>query len=161
LIATELEAFWQTGIARGPADTHLTGRHPWYAVHGTRDGGAVAVGAVEPAFHATLCRSIGHPELAARQHAEGAERADAWAAFRECFAARTRDEAMAALGDAETCASPVLSVAEVAASPLMERAVRPAPAPADATVRSPIRLPLPAPVAERRGPEVLARFGFT
>ena len=81
LMATELEAFWGSGMARGPGDTHLTGRHPWYAVHGTRDGGTVALGAVEPAFHATLCRAVDHPELATSQHAEGETRAEAWTAF--------------------------------------------------------------------------------
>ena len=158
LMATELEAFWTSGRSRGPGDTHLTGRHPWYAVHGTRDGGAVALGAVEPAFHAELCGAIGRPELAAHQHEESAE---SWAAFREFFRSRTRDEAMAALADADTCASPVLSTREVAESPLIERGTRAGREPGERIVRSPIRLPIPELPEERHGIPLLTRFGFT
>jgi alpha-methylacyl-CoA racemase len=161
LMATELEAFWTSGVARSRGDTHLTGRHPWYAVHATKDGGGVALGAVEPAFFAALCRSIGHPELEQHQHADGDARADAWTKFHRFFALRTRDEAMAALADGDACASPVLSVAEVAASPLAERAARESPSGREKLVRSPIRLPLPDLGAERHGSSVLARFGFT
>ena len=149
LMATELESFWSSGAARGPGDSHLTGRHPWYAVHETADGGAVAVGAVEPAFHAALCGAIGHPELAERQLAEGEEREQAWDAFRRFFAGRTRDQAMAALGDAEACASPVLSTREVAESVLMARATREGSERGEKLVRSPVRLPLPALPEER------------
>jgi alpha-methylacyl-CoA racemase len=158
LMATELEALWTTGVSRTSGDTHLTGRYPWYAVHETRDGGAVAVGAVEPPFHAALCRAVGHPELATRQYGEEPE---AWDAFRGFFAGRTRDEAMAALGAADTCASPVLSTREVAESALMERATRPISTAGEKVVRSPVRHPLPELAEERRGPGVLARFGFT
>jgi alpha-methylacyl-CoA racemase len=158
LMATELEALWTTGVSRTSGDTHLTGRYPWYAVHETRDGGAVAVGAVEPPFHAALCRAVGHPELATRQYGEEPE---AWDVFRGFFAGRTRDEAMAALGAADTCASPVLSTREVAESALMERATRPISTAGEKVVRSPVRHPLPELAEERRGPGVLARFGFT
>ena len=169
LMATELEAYGHSGISRGPGATHLTGRYPWYAIHPTRDGGAIALGAVEPAFHARLCEAIGHPELANRQFAEGEEARQAWAAFREFFASHTRDEAMAILGPRDACASPVLSVAEVAASPLLERAKwRPAePAERSAAgslVRTPVRSAMPAAGAlatERHGADVLERFGFT
>jgi len=159
LMATELEAFWSSGTARGPGDVHLTGRYPWYAVHATKDGGAIAVGAVEPAFHRALCVAIGHPELAERQYAEGAELAQAWAAFRAAFASRTRDEAMALFAGIEACASPVLSTAEVAGSALVARGARSGAG--EKRVRSPVRLPLPALAPERRDAELLARFGFT
>ena len=65
LMATELENFWRTGSVRGPGESHLTGRYPWYGVHPTSEGGAVAVGAVEPGFFKALCHAVGHPELAA------------------------------------------------------------------------------------------------
>jgi crotonobetainyl-CoA:carnitine CoA-transferase CaiB-like acyl-CoA transferase len=159
LMATELENFWASGVARTAGDTHLTGRYPWYGMHHTREGGAVALGAVEPAFYATLCRSIGHAELEPHQHPDGDEREDAWTAFREFFARRTRAEAMAALADGDACASPVLSIAEVASSELMERATRQSSAGGE-VVRSPIRLPGPELREERHGSSVLSRFGF-
>jgi alpha-methylacyl-CoA racemase len=161
LMATELENFWRSGAARGRGESHLTGRHPWYAVHETSDGGAVAVGAVEPVFFGALCGAIGRPELAERQLAEGEEREQAWAAFRGFFATRTRDQAMAALGAAEACASPVLSTQEVAQSALMERALRAGGERGEKLMRSPVRLPLPELPAERHGAQLLARFGFT
>lgn len=155
LMATEIEALRATGESRGAGATHLTGRHPWYAVHTTRDGGAVALGAVEPAFHASLCRAVGHPELASQQYADGPERDAAWDAFRGYFATRTRDEAMAGLDGVDACASPVLSTREVAESSLMARATR------DGTlVRSPVRLPLAELGDERQGAALLERFGF-
>jgi alpha-methylacyl-CoA racemase len=161
LMATELEALWASGAARTAGDTHLTGRHPWYAVHSTRDGGAVALGAVEPASYARLCRSIGHPELERHQHADGEPRAEAWTVFREFFARRTRDEAMTELAHGDACASPVLSIAEVSGSALMERATRDSPSGGEKLVRSPIRLPVPELREERHGAHVLARFGFS
>jgi alpha-methylacyl-CoA racemase len=157
LMASELENLWRTGAARGPGESHLTGRYPWYGVHATSDGGAVAVGAVEPGFHAALCRGLGHPELAASQLAEGEELERARTVFRRFFAARTRDEAIAALGGADACASPVLSTHEVAESALMQRAAREG---REKLVRSPVRLPLPALSEEKRGAQVLERFGF-
>jgi alpha-methylacyl-CoA racemase len=161
LMATELEHFWQTGVARGAGATHLTGRHPWYAVHATADGGAVAVGAVEPEFHRALCTRLGHPELAVRQHAGGDELERARATIGEAFATRTRDEALALFEGVDACVSPVLATAEVADSALMQRATREPRASETPLVRSPIRLPLAPLASERRDAEVLARFGFT
>lgn len=160
LMASELEHFWQTGHSRGVGDTHLSGRYPWYGVHPTRDGGALAVGAVEPAFHAALCRGIGHPELAQRQLAEGGELEAARAAFAEAFASRTRDEALALFGSEDACVSPVLSTAEVARSPVMERALRSDAATGQPIVRAPVRLPPATLAPELSGARVLERFGF-
>lgn len=158
LIATELEHYWRSGESRGPGDTHLTGRYPWYAVHETKGGEHVAVGAVEPHFHAALVERLGHPELAAEQFAEGPARAQA--RLGAAFAERTRDEILALLGGADACVSPVRSVAEVVASPLALRAVRVAGAKQERLVRSPIRLG-DAPLAPERGTaRVLADCGF-
>jgi hypothetical protein len=43
----------------------------------------------------------------------------------------------------------------------MERATRPISTAGEKVVRSPVRHPLPELAEERRGPGVLARFGFT
>ncbi len=161
LMATELESFWSSGSARGPGESHLTGRYPWYAIHETADGGAVALGAVEPGFHRALCNAIGHPELDDRQYVAGAELDQAWTAFGEAFATRTRDAAMALFDGVEACGSPVLSTAEVARSALLQRSARTGSGPDDRLVRSPVRLPLADFSPERRDSEVLARFAFT
>ncbi len=161
LMETELESFWRTGVSRGPGDTHLTGRFPWYAVHETADGGGVAVGAVEPGFHSALCNALGHPELAERQYAEGAELERTRIAIGEAFATRARDEAMALFAGVDACASPVLSTEEVAGSALMRRVTREGSAQTERLVRSPVRLPLAPLMPERRDADVLARFAFT
>jgi crotonobetainyl-CoA:carnitine CoA-transferase CaiB-like acyl-CoA transferase len=116
---------------------------------------------VEPPFHAALCRALGHPELAERQLAEGAERERAWTAFRAFFEGRSRDEALALLGGADACASPVRSTREVVDSALMERATRAGRAREEKLVRSPVRLPLPPLAEELRGAQLLARFAFS
>jgi alpha-methylacyl-CoA racemase len=161
LMASELEVHRRGGEPRGAGGTHLTGRHPWYAVHRTRDGGHVAVGAVEPEFYRALCRALGHPELETRQFAEGAELEQAWAAFASAFASRTRDEAIALCDGVDACVSPVRSTAEAAGAPELARTTRAGSAHGETLVRTPVRLP-PAPLAaERRDAELLARFGFT
>ena len=161
LMATEFEHLWQTGEPRGSRDTHLTGRFPWYGVHRTRDGGAVAVGAVEPAFHSALCQKIGHPELAARQFPDGAELEATRETVAEAFASRTRDQAVALFEGEDACVSPVLSTAEVAASPLMQRALREGSEAGERLVRSPVRLPPDELARECGEAEVLARFGLS
>ena len=161
LMASELEHFWSSGKARGPGDTHLTGRHPWYGVHPTAAGGAVAVGAVEPAFHAAWCRGLGRPDLAAQQHAGGKPLEAAWEAFRSTLAGRTRDETVALFDGEDACVSPVLDTAEVAASPLLERARRPGLRAGEELVRSPVRTAPASLPEERTGSAVLQRFDFS
>jgi alpha-methylacyl-CoA racemase len=160
LMASELEYYWRSGESRGPADTHLTGRYPWYAVHSDADGGTVAVGAVEPHFHAALMERLGHPELVARQFGEGAARESAHAAVSAAFGARKRAEIEREFGGADACVSPVASIAEVAASPLAERAVRTGAA-GERLVRTPVRLRSAEPGPERRTSDVLAGAGFS
>jgi len=158
LVAGELDRFWRTGESRGARATHLTGRYPWYDVHRTADGGAVAVGAVEPQFHAALCERLGHPELARMQFE--ADDAKTRSLFVDAFAARSRDAHAAVFGDTDACVSPVLTIAEVAESPLMPRALR-TTTEGERLVRSPVRLP-PSPLRrERVGGAVLAKHGFT
>jgi alpha-methylacyl-CoA racemase len=159
LMASELEYYWRSGESRGPADTHLTGRYPWYAVHRDADGGAVAVGAVEPHFHAALVQKLGHPELAARQFGEGAEREAAHAKVSAAFRARKRAQIERELGGADACVSPVASIAEVSASPLAERGVR-AGASGEKLVRTPVRLPSADFAPERATARVLADAGL-
>ena len=160
LMATELEHLWRSGESRGPSGTHLTGRHPWYNVHRAADGGAIAVGAVEPQFHAAWCRGLGRPDLADSQHAQGEALEAAWQATRSALAKRTRNEIVERFGGEEACVTPVLDTAEVEASPLMERVRRPGTRGNESLVRSPVRTRPAELGAERRGAEVLERFGF-
>jgi alpha-methylacyl-CoA racemase len=159
LLASEFEHYWRTGESRGAGDTHLTGRYPWYAVHRDADGGAVAVGAVESHFHSALVTRLGHPQLAAHQYGEGAQRHAAHDAVGAAFRARKRAEIERELGGADACVSPVASLAEVAASPLADRAVVTDPG-GERRLRTPVRLPAAPLPAERATAQVLADAGF-
>jgi alpha-methylacyl-CoA racemase len=160
MMATEFEHFWRTGQARRPGDTHLTGRHPWYNVHATASGGAIAVGAVEPGFHAAWCAGLGCPELATAQHAGGEALESAWTALRSGLAGRTRDEAVAMFAGEDACVSPVLDTGEVAASSLMARARVPGTRAGESLVRSPVVTTRAGLGAECSGGGLLERFGF-
>lgn len=107
-----------TGEAPGPGHNILTGRYACYGVYGTRDGRWLAVGVIEPAFWANLCRELGLERWIEHQtdDAEGVQdaiRADLAAVF----ATRDRDDWVAQLADADCCVTPVNDVAEVVADP--------------------------------------------
>ncbi len=161
LMAPELEHLWATGESRRPGDMHLTGRWPWYGLHRTRDDRPVALGAVEPVFHANLARGLDHPELINRQFAEDDTRAAAHSAFARAIGARSLAELGPLLDHPDACASPVRTPAEVASSPLMTRATRAGAADGERLVRTPVRSE-PAPLrTERTGAEALLYQGFS
>jgi alpha-methylacyl-CoA racemase len=160
MMATEFEHFWRTGAARHAGETHLTGRHPWYNVHATAEGGAIAVGAVEPGLHAAWCRGIASPELAAEQHAGGDALVVAWQAARDAIAGRTRVEAVELFAGEDACVSPVLDTGEVAQSPLMARVRIPGTRAGESLVRSPVATPPTEWGVELSGRALLERFGF-
>ncbi|WP_168172315.1 MULTISPECIES: CaiB/BaiF CoA-transferase family protein [unclassified Pseudonocardia] len=90
---------WRAGMLNGAA--------PYYRCYRTRDGGWVAVGAIEPKFYSALCIGTGLPEFADKQADQ-----DEWpmleAALTQVFATRDRDEWCTALADAAV--TPVLDV---------------------------------------------------
>jgi alpha-methylacyl-CoA racemase len=161
MMATELEFFWRTGQSRGARDTHLTGRHPWYNVHTTADGGAIAVGAVEPTFHAAWCEGLGIAATSAVQYADGEGLDASWQATRSALAGHSRDEAVALFTGTEACVSPVLDTAEVTQSPLMQRVRIQGTRKDESLVRSPVVTASTTWAEERSGSKVLERFGFS
>jgi alpha-methylacyl-CoA racemase len=90
---------------------HLDGAAPFYNVYETSDGKWVAIGAIEPQFHAALYRLLGLDEP--RQWTR-----DGWPAGKallaETFLTRTRDEWCSLLEGSDACFSPVLAPGEVA-----------------------------------------------
>jgi crotonobetainyl-CoA:carnitine CoA-transferase CaiB-like acyl-CoA transferase len=96
----------------GPGRNILTGRYACYDTYQAADGGWLAVGAIEPKFFANLCRLIGCEQWIAHQlddEVQDKVRAD----FRAAFATRDRDRWVAELAGADTCVTPVQSVAEL------------------------------------------------
>ena len=100
-----------TGDPVGPGHNIITGRFACYDTYRAADGW-LAVGAIEPRFYANLCRLLGCQQWIDHQlddQVQDAIRAD----FRAAFATRTRDAWVAELAGADTCVTPVLSVAEL------------------------------------------------
>jgi crotonobetainyl-CoA:carnitine CoA-transferase CaiB-like acyl-CoA transferase len=112
-----LDGYLTSGETPHRGQTLLTGAYPWYNLYETADGKYVSVGAIEPWFYENLCRALGREEFAEHQYAEGAKRDEIFAAFREAFRTKSRDDWVAELMPAETCVAPVYSVEEVAADP--------------------------------------------
>jgi crotonobetainyl-CoA:carnitine CoA-transferase CaiB-like acyl-CoA transferase len=111
-----------SGEVRHRGQTITTGRYPWYHIYETRDGKHLTVCAIEPWFFENLCRALDIEEFIPHQHDEGEKRDEMFAAFREAFLRKTRDEWVAELMPAETCVAPVYAMDEVVRDPhLRER----------------------------------------
>jgi alpha-methylacyl-CoA racemase len=116
LMSLYVDEHLATGAEPRPGHDVLTGKVAWYDSYRARDGKWLAVGAIEPAFFANLCRALGLERWIDRQNdpaAQEAMRAD----FRAAFETRDRDEWVAALAPADTCVAPVYNVAELTADP--------------------------------------------
>ena len=112
LTSLAVDEYLATGAPVGPGQNMVTGRYACYDTYQAADGGWLAVGAIEPKFYANLCRLIGCEQWAAHQLDDQVQdkiRAD----FRAAFATRDRDAWVAELAGADTCVTPVLSVAEL------------------------------------------------
>lgn len=104
----------------GPRGTNLLdGGCPYYDTYETRDGGYMAVGALEPQFFSALVRGLG---LEGRGWEEEARRHDrsCWAEMRAAFAAafrgRARREWEAVFDGTDACCTPVLGYGELEAA---------------------------------------------
>lgn len=101
-----------------PGEAWLAGALPGYNVYETADGRHITLGALEPKFWAELCSRVGREDLIARQlPRDAADREAVKAELAAIFRTRTRDEWVAALGDAEVCLGPVNTIAEALADP--------------------------------------------
>ncbi|KFA78568.1 hypothetical protein S40288_01461 [Stachybotrys chartarum IBT 40288] len=117
----------KTPLGDGPRGHNLLdGGAPFYDTYATRDGGHMAVGALEPHFFAQLLAGLG---LAGqgweRRQLDRAE----WPALRRAlankFAERTRSEWEGVFDGTDACCTPVLSYAELETDPGREGDQRP------------------------------------
>jgi alpha-methylacyl-CoA racemase len=122
--AASLLSFTYAALARGEwrdtrASNLLDGGAPFYATYRCADGEHIAVGALEPQFHAELIERLGLDASAF------ADRDDpvSWPRLRrvleEAFARRTRREWCELLEGTDACFAPVLGLNEVANHPHM------------------------------------------
>lgn len=95
----------------------LTGALPCYNLYATRDGGQVAMAALEPKFWRAFCDAVERPDLLKRQISSDPE---ARRQVAELIASRTRDEWAQLFADHDIPAEPVLSPAEARVHPQTE-----------------------------------------
>ena len=114
----------------------LDGGTPFYRCYACRDGGFVAVGALEPRFYAALIAGLGLTPDEAPQF-DRASWPSLHARFAALFATRDRDDWAARFAGTEACVTPVLTLSEAADHPhnqargtfVKAGVVQPAPAP--------------------------------
>jgi alpha-methylacyl-CoA racemase len=101
----------------GPRGTNVfDGSAPWYRTYATRDGGFVAVGAIEPQFYRLLLKSLGlDPGRWDREDPRNWP--DMSATFARLFAAEDRAHWESVFGATDACVSPVLSFEEAVHHP--------------------------------------------
>ena len=157
------EGLWST--ERGT--NLLDGGAPFYDVYATADGGAVAVGCLEPRFYAELLRllDLERPELA--DHTDRERWPAIRAALAEKFAGGTRAEWEAVFEGAEVCFAPVLDLDEaprhphsVARGAFYEADGGMLPMPAPRFERTPAGRPRPVPAVGADTEAGLADWGF-
>jgi alpha-methylacyl-CoA racemase len=116
LMSLHIDEYLATGTEPGPGTNVLTGRYACYDVYRARDGGWLAVAAIEPAFFANLCRALGLEEWIPHQ-LDDARQDEIRAALRAAFATRDRDDWVASLAPADTCVAPVWTIPELVRDP--------------------------------------------
>ncbi len=127
---------------------------PYYDTYETKDGGYVALGAIEPQFYAVLREKLG---LAEDPELDDQKNPAAWPAQKRKIAAviktRAQEEWCAVLENTDACFAPVLNMGECAAHPhsraresFMEISGVTQPAPAPRYSRTPCARPTPPPL---------------
>jgi alpha-methylacyl-CoA racemase len=146
----------------------LDGAAPFYTVYETRDGGHVAVGALEPQFYEDLLEGLGM----APETVPDREDRSQWPELRGLFAARfrerTREEWAEVFSGVDACVAPVLNAREAVEHPHnlarsvfveVDGVVQPGPAPRFG--RTPAAIPAGPPYPGRDTNDVLNRLGFS
>lgn len=116
LMSLPIDQHLATGERPAPGGDLLSGRYACYDVYAARDGRWLAVGAIEPAFFANLCKALGLERWIPHQ-LDDARQDELRADFRRAFATRDRDEWVRELAPRDTCVAPVYEVAEVVDDP--------------------------------------------
>jgi alpha-methylacyl-CoA racemase len=145
----------------------LDGAAPFYGTYACADGRHVAVGAIEPQFHAQLLAGLGIDADEHGRQLDVARWPEQRARIAAAFAARTRDEWAAAFAGTDACVTPVLGLTEAPHHPHLaargtfaDRGGHPEPAPAPRFSRTPgaVRGEPRAPGQDTR--TALAAWGF-
>jgi alpha-methylacyl-CoA racemase len=144
----------------------LDGAAPYYDTYTCADGGFLALGGLEPQFHAELCDRLGLDPADFPQH-DRASWPDQKARLAALFVTRPRDEWVAMFDGSDACVAPVLSLTEapdhphhVARATYVEVDGYAQPAPAPRFSRTPGQVRTGAPEHGSHTDEVLAELGI-
>ncbi len=99
-----------------PASNLLDGSAPFYRCYVCKDGGHVAVGALEPQFYAQLLAGLEIPSDRYDQN-DRAQWPEMLSDFTKIFLTRTRDDWETTFTGSDACVSPVLSMSEAMVHP--------------------------------------------
>jgi len=117
LLTTMIQGLRQAGMWSDVAGTNLLDSGaPFYEVYETADGRHVAVGALEPQFHARLLELLEIPAGEMEQW-DRAAWPDHKRRLADTFRTRTRDEWGQLFADEDACVTPVLSLSEAPEHP--------------------------------------------
>jgi alpha-methylacyl-CoA racemase len=164
LFGMRAQGRWSAPPGENPFDTGA----PSYEVYECRDGGFLAVGAIEEPFWEEFQRRLDLPEGLLPSRRDPADWPRAKQVLAEVFRTRDRDEWAAVFAGSDACVSPVLSLDEAPAA--AHNVVRNAfvevggvqqPAPAPRFSRTPAGTPAPPPLAGEDTEAVLTDWGFS
>jgi len=151
----------------GRGENFLDSGAPYYEVYETKDGGYVALAAIEPQFFAELLKRLELPAELARIQNDVAQWPRLRSAIAERITARTRDEWCELMEGSEACFAPVLAMDEAPVHPhnqardnLIELAGIPQPAPAPRFSRTPAGPVSPPPGPGEHTDELLTAQGL-
>ncbi|TQC47839.1 CoA transferase [Rhodococcus sp. WS4] len=153
------------GLWHGRGQNTFDGSRPWYRTYQTRDGGYMAVGAIEPQFYAAMLRTLGL-DPSQWQRNDDLDTAALTAELTAIFKTRDRDDWTAVFAEIDACVSPVLSFDEATTSPTARErhayvdiagVVQPAPLPR--LDNHPMTVPTPPPTTGRDSAAILTELG--
>ena len=141
----------------------LSGGLVCYNLYETRDGKAMSLSALEPAFWAAFCQSVEREDLLGEQFASALPGEPAYDELCALFRTRTRDEWHKMLADTDACCHPVYNLEEALASApvqalgmLTEMGLRP---PVQLS-RQHMPAPTSAPLLGEHTDQILAELGY-
>ncbi|OJU36895.1 MAG: carnitine dehydratase [Rhizobiales bacterium 68-8] len=169
LLASMIWAYHGKGLWNGQRESNLfDGGAPFYRCYRCRDGGWVALGAIEPEFWATFLERCG---IAEPLLSDNQRNRQMWPQLRarlaEIFLTRDRDEWCAMAAGSDACLTPVLSFDEAvgegqaaARGGFVEIEGMAQPAPAPRFSRTPGAVSAPPALVGEHSREVLAEAGY-
>lgn len=113
LMPIVMGTFYGSGQVPGRGDSLLNGGTPCYDIYETKDGGFMALGALESKFWGNFCRAVGRDDLFERQFPEGEEKQEVRAQVRAIFKRKSRAQWEEFFSDVDACCTPVLELDEV------------------------------------------------